>query len=122
MTVKHILIFSMFLLLITGCSLLQSPQKPQLEQAPDYYAPSDPMFDAKKYHNKEVDSMSDQVHVFRNREMDKLQVEGKREEEWRQDYADTMQKRAKWKNWLHKGNDETLMMSDKAKEINANLK
>jgi hypothetical protein len=119
---KHIFTFWVFVLLITGCSLLQSPQKPQLEQVPDYYAPSDPMFDAKEYHSKEVDSMSNQVHIFRNREMDKLQVEGKREEDWQKDYTDTVKKRKKWNNWLHKGNDETLMMSDKAKEINANLK
>ncbi|GHT21738.1 hypothetical protein FACS189419_03090 [Planctomycetales bacterium] len=119
-------IFILLLVLVTGCSLLEKRERlPNLESTPPYYQKSDPLADAQVYHDKNVQSMAEGVHVVRNREMERLEAAGKIEKEdkeWEEDYKKTMERRAKWARFFKKGQDETLMMSDSAKEINKNLK
>jgi hypothetical protein len=111
--------------LLSGCSLLQKEPHPNIENTPPYYQSEKSLSEARMYHNDSVKGMAENVHIVRNREMEELEKANKmaeKDELWEQDYQKTMERRAKWSGWFKKGQDETLMMSDKAKEINRNLK
>ncbi|MDR3181584.1 MAG: hypothetical protein LBT89_01470 [Planctomycetaceae bacterium] len=121
---KFIFFLAVFAL-FAGCSLLQKEPRPNIENTPPYYQNDKTLTEAQMYHNDSVKGMAEGVHIVRNREMEELEKANKlaeKDELWEQDYQKTMERRSKWSNWFKKGQDETLMMSDKAKEINRNLK
>ena len=112
-------------LLSTGCNMMESRKKPRIEEAPPYYQSSE-MDQMRSFHEKERESMSKQVYIARNKELEKLNKEieeEKKDKAWEEDYQRTMERREKWNIWnkFKSGGDKTFLMSDEAKRINNNL-
>jgi hypothetical protein len=107
-----------FLLLLfvvsAGCTILDR-RPPNLESAPPYWQPEsqrvvqNQLEEMRVFHDKESAKMSEDIHVFRNREMERLAKAGKELEKdklWQEDYEKTIERREKWASWFKKKNKE----------------
>jgi hypothetical protein len=97
-----------------GCTVLDR-HPPNVESAPPYWQPEsqravqNQLEEMRVFHDKESAKMSEEVHVFRNKEMDRLASAGKELEKdklWQEDYEKTLERREKWTSWFKKKNKE----------------
>lgn len=108
-----------------GCNLFESRKKPVIEEAPPYYQ-ADELSRMRSFHEKDRENTANQVHIVRNKELEKLNreiEEQKKDKEWEEDYQRTLERREKLSFWkkFKSGGDKTYMMSDEAKRIHNNL-
>lgn len=71
-------------------------------------------------HATERDRMIEDVWVFRNSEFQKLEQADLVERQEKKKETERKNKKSSFRNWFSSG-DNTLMMSDEAKRIHANL-
>lgn len=108
----------------SGCTL-DGWRKPNIEETPPYYQNNE--FDnMRSLHDRERESMANQMHIVRNKELERLEKaieEDKKDKEWEEDYQRTLERREKWNLWnkFKSGGDKTYLMSDEAKKIHSNL-
>ncbi len=105
--------------------MLESQKKPRIEATPPQYQP-DEFAAMRAFHDQNRESMASQVHVARNKELEKLHQEieeQKKDQEWDEDYQQTLERREKLSFWkkFKSGGDKTYLMSDEAKKIHNNL-
>ncbi len=78
------------------------------------------------FHEKDRENMASQVHIARNKELERLnrEIDQQNEDgEWEEDYQRTLERREKLSFWkkFKSGGDQTYLMSDEAKKIHGNL-
>jgi len=103
-----------FLLLMfsvsAGCTMLDRNQPPNVTTAPPYWQSESQrqladrqLGEMRAFHEKESVKMTDDMHVFRNHEMERLESVGeelKKDKLWQEDYEKTVEKRKKWTSWF----------------------
>ena len=102
-----------------GCNLLDRQPAPNIEATPPYWQSQNQLEDLRSFHEKEsakMSKMSEEVHIVRNREMERLEAAGKeleKDKHWQEDYEKTLERREKWTSWFKKKdkNDAPLMSS-----------
>jgi hypothetical protein len=107
------LFLSLLFVVSAGCTMLDR-RPPNLESAPPYWQPESQrvqsqLEEMRVFHDKESAKLSEDIHVFRNREMDRLASAGKEVEKdklWQEDYKKTIERREKWTSWFKKKNKE----------------
>jgi hypothetical protein len=83
---------------------------PNIETTPPYWQSQSQLEELRLFHEKETANMarmSEDVHVVRNREMERLEAASKeleREKLWQEDYEKTVEQRANWASWFKKKN------------------
>lgn len=104
-------LFFFFVTTATGCSLLDRQSPPNIETTPPYWQPQSQLKELRTYHDKEstkMSQMSNEIHIVRNREMERLEAAGKELEKEQQhqqeDYEKTVERREKWAGWFKKKN------------------
>ena len=120
---KHLFILLVALVMAAGCNLLERQPPPNIETTPPYWQPQSQLEGLRTFHEQEsakMAKMSDDVHVVRNREMERLEAAGKELEQeklWQEDYEKTIERREKWAGWFKKKNqDDVPMTSSRADE------
>jgi Asp-tRNA(Asn)/Glu-tRNA(Gln) amidotransferase A subunit family amidase len=111
-----------------GCTLLDRQPAPNIETTPPYLqSQRNQLEELRSFHDKEsvkMSKMSDDVHIIRNREMERLETAGKELEKdklWQEDYERTLERREKWAGWFKKKNkdkDEAPLISNRTDEAN----
>jgi hypothetical protein len=110
---------------LSGCGLLESRKKPHIEEVPPYYQHNGTSSEFRSYHDRERENMANQVHIVRNREMERLtnsesEKEKEKDRQWEEDVKATQEKRAKF--WgKFKITDKNFLRSDEAVRISSNL-
>jgi len=105
---KHLYIPLLTLVLAAGCTL-DSQQRTSVTPPPPYWQSQnqqmrDQLSEMRVFHEKESEKMSDDLHVFRNYEIERLEAAGKqlqREQVAKQVPEQTPAKREKW-SWFKK--------------------
>lgn len=110
--ILSVLCFS--LLLTAGCGLLESRKKPNVEESPPYY---------QSYRDEQRKGMTQQVHVFRNRELEKLeQAQSEEESEQAEEQKTAVVEKKDKKKWFPFGIDsKSFFRSEEAARISSNL-
>jgi hypothetical protein len=107
----------------SGCGLLSGHKKPRIEEVPPYYQHNKTSTELQSYHDQERENMATQVHIVRNREMERLINSEKKEEkeqQWQEETKTTQEKREKFWNKF-KFTDKNFLRSDEAVRISSNL-
>ncbi|MDR2114916.1 MAG: hypothetical protein LBP87_00890 [Planctomycetaceae bacterium] len=111
------------LVFLCGCGLFQSRKKPHIEEIPPYYQQSRANTEIRSYHDYERENMANQVHVVRNREMERLinsENEEKKEQQWENEIKTNQEKQTNfWDKF--KIHDKNFLRSDEAVRISSNL-
>ena len=108
MPMKKSLFVLLFVFAAGGCHLLDRQPPPNIEATPPYWQPQSQLEGLRTFHEKEsvkMQQMSNEVHIVRNREMERLEAAGKeleREKQWQYDYEKTVERREKWTGWFKK--------------------
>jgi hypothetical protein len=113
MSSKYLFIPCLLVIVSAGCTVLER-QPPEVATAPPYWQSQselaqDQLDEMRAFHDKESAKMMEEMHVFRNREMERLANAGKeleRDKRWQEDYEKTLQRREKWTSWFKKKNKE----------------
>jgi hypothetical protein len=120
---NNCLFLALSLVFLSGCGLLESRKKPHIEEVPPYYQHNGASSELRSYHDRERENMTNQVHIVRNREMERLTNSEKQEEkeqQWEEEVKATQEKRAKfWDKF--KITDKHFLRSDEAVRISSNL-
>jgi hypothetical protein len=121
----NFLIVVSFVFLFGGCGLLESRKKPRIEEVPPYYQHNGSS-EFRSYHDRERENMASQVHIVRNREMERLtnseKDDGKKDHQWedKDNTKTTPEKQTKfWDKF--KITDKNFLRSDEAVRISSNL-
>ena len=107
---KKSLFVLLFVFAVGGCHLLDHQPSPNIETTPPYWQPQSQLEELRAFHDREsvkMQQMSNEVHIVRNREMERLEAAGKeleKEKEWQDDYEKTVERREKWTGWFKKKN------------------
>jgi hypothetical protein len=127
MSSKNLFLLLMFVV-SAGCTMLdRSP--PDIEAAPPYLQShsqrtQSQLDEMRVFHDKESAKMSEDMYIFRNREMERLVSTGKeleREKLWQEDYEKTLERREKWTSWFKKKNKESKGDSSVANGANKTI-
>ena len=120
---KHLFILLFALVMTAGCNLLERQPPPNIETTPPYWQSQSQLEGLRSFHEQEsakMAKMSDDVHIVRNREMERLEAAGKELEQeklWQEDYEKTVERREKWAGLFKKKNqDEAPMTGSRADE------
>ena len=109
-TTKVFFVLIFFFATAAGCSLLDRQPPPNIETTPPYWQPQSQMEELRSFHDKEsakMSQLSNEVHIVRNREMERLEAASKeleKEQHWQEDYEKTVERREKWSGWFKKKN------------------
>ena len=114
MSSKYLFTLLQILILSVGCSLLDR-SSPNVATTPPYWQPQgdhaqSQLNELRAFHDKESAKMSDDVHVFRNREMERLAHTGKEleiDQRGQDDHEKNMERREKWTSWFPKKNKKS---------------
>jgi hypothetical protein len=117
------------LVFLSGCGLLESRKKTRIEEVPPYYQHGKINSELRSYHDRECENMTNQVHIVRNREMERLIKSGEEEQQEQQEQQQQQQENGikttqekKEKFWdKFKINDKNFLRSDEAVRISSNL-
>jgi hypothetical protein len=88
---------------VAGCNLLDRSPPPSIETTPPYWQPQSQLEELRSFHEKESAKIADDMHVFRNHEMARLENAGKELEKdklWQEDYEKTLERRNKMTSWF----------------------
>lgn len=125
---KNLFLLLSFVVLLAGCNLLADRQPPpNVEKVPPYWQSKNELDALRSFHDSESDRMtteSKEVHIVRNREMERLEAAGKElkeEQLWQEDYEKTIARREKWFGWFNKKENTPAVSSNTAGE-NKNLR
>ena len=94
-------------IMMVGCAFLEQRPAPNIANTPPYWQPQNQLAELRAFHEKESAKMSDEMHVVRNREMERLEAAAKdleREQRWQESYEKTVERREKWGSWFKRGN------------------
>ena len=93
-----------------GCTMLDRQSPPNVATAPPYWQSESQrqladsqLAEMRAFHEKESAKIAEDVHVFRNHEMVRLENAGKELEKdrlWQEDYEKTIERRNKWTSWF----------------------
>jgi len=94
-----------------GCGLFDRQSPPSVVTPPPYLQSQNQQMhnqlaELRVFHEKESAQIAEDMHVVRNREMERLGAVGKELEKdrlWQEDYAKTLERRSKWASWFKKG-------------------
>jgi len=121
---KHLFVL-LLIFAAAGCNLLDRQPTPNIEMTPPYWQSQRQLEELRTFHEKEsakMSKMSDEVHVVRNREMERLEAAGKELEKdklWQEDYDKTLERRAKMSSWFKKKDkNEAPAISNRTDEAN----
>ena len=92
---------------LSGCGLFGGPSSQKFQEPPPYY-------------QSQRDEMVEHARIYRQSELSRLEKGATELETEKQREEVAAAKKAKKKNWFGKG-DETFLMSEEAKKINANF-
>jgi len=114
MSSKYHFVLLLTLVLSAGCNILDR-SSPNVATTPPYWQPqgqhTQSQFDEMRaFHDKESAKMSEDMHVFRNREMERLAKAGKEleiEKYQQEDYEKTLERRERWTSWFKKKDKES---------------
>ena len=109
MSIRYLFILFLLFAVSAGCTILDR-RPPAVATAPPYLQSQnelaqDQFDEMRAFHDKESAKMAEEMHVFRNREIERLAVAGKeleKDQRWQEDYEKTLQRREKW-NWSFSG-------------------
>jgi hypothetical protein len=110
------LFLSLLFVVSAGCTMLDR-RPPNLESAPPYWQPEsqrvvqNQLEEMRVFHDKESAKMSEDIHIFRNQEIERLASAGKELEKdklWQEDYEKTLKRREKWTSWFKKKDKESI--------------
>ena len=131
---KHLFILLLLIFTAAGCTLLDRQPAPNVEVTPPYWQPQsqlaqEQLAELRAFHEKEsakMSKMSDEIHIVRNREIERLEAAEKfvdEENRWQEDYAKTLEKREKWTSWFKKKKkDETPLVSNRTDSASKNTR
>jgi uncharacterized protein YxeA len=113
MSSKYLFLLLMFAVSV-GCSMLVR-RPPNIEAASPYLQSQSQrtqiqLEEMRAFHDKESTKNLEDIHIFRNHEMERLANTGKeleKEKLWQDDYEKTLERREKWTSWFKKKNKET---------------
>lgn len=113
MSSKYLFVLILTLILSAGCNILDR-SAPNVVTTPPYWqlqgGYTQSQFDEMRaFHEKESAKMSEDMHVFRNREMERLATAGKELEiETQRQEGDkkAVERREKWTSWFNKKGKE----------------
>ena len=113
MSSRYLYILILLFAVSAGCAMLDR-KPPEVATTPPYLQSQselaqDQLDEMRAFHDKESAKMSEEMHVFRNREIERLAETGKeleRDKRWQEDYERTLQRREKWTSWFKKKNKE----------------
>ena len=121
---KHLFILIFAFVLATGCNLLERQPPPNIETTPPYWQPQSQLEGLRTFHEQEsakMAKMSEDVHIVRNREMERLEAAGKELEQdklWQEDYEKTVERREKWAGlFKKKSQDDTPLVGETSKKV-----
>jgi hypothetical protein len=109
------------LVIFAGCGLLESRTKPHIEEVPPYYQHDRFSSEARSYHDRESENMTNQVHIVRNREMERLtnaKEEEEKETKENQEKGESFWNKFKMNNKI---TDKNFLRSEEAARISANF-
>jgi hypothetical protein len=115
------------LAVFTGCGLLESRKKPRIEEVPPYYQHGGLSSEWQSYHDRERENMTNQVHIVRNREMERLansENEEEKERQYEKEVKATQKKQETFWNKFKindKVTDKNFLRSEEAARISSNL-
>ena len=119
---KHLFILLLIFATVVGCNLLDRQPAPNIKTTPPYWQSQRQLEELRTFHEKESAKMSQEMHVVRNREMERLEAAGKELEKdklWQEDYEKTLERRAKWTGWFKKKDKtEAPAISSRTDEAN----
>jgi len=113
MSSKHLFSLLLMIIVSAGCGILDR-SSPNVAALPPYWQPqgqaAPSQFDEMRaFHDKESAKMSEDMHVFRNREMERFATAGKElETDKRQQGSNetTVERQGTWTSWFKKKNKE----------------
>ena len=125
MSSKYLFVLLLTLVLSAGCSILDR-SSPNVATTPPYWQPhgqhAQSQFDEMRaFHEKESAKMLEDMHVFRNREMERLAKAGKEleiDKREQEDYEKTLERREKWTSWFNKKGKESTPEAPLVSETN----
>jgi len=107
---KYSFILLLMFTVSAGCNMLDRQPLPNVTTAPPYWQSQNQrqlaesqLEEMRAFHEKESAKISEDVHVFRNHEMARLEHAGKELEKdklWQEDYEKTVERRKKWTSWF----------------------
>ena len=119
--------------LSAGCNMLDRQSPPNVTTAPPYWQSEgqrqlaeNQLEEMRAFHKKESANIADDVYVFRNHEMARLENAGKELEKdklWQEDYEKTLEQRKKLTSWFKSKSKETtgdtpaMRMSEAGKNV-----
>lgn len=114
MPTKHFFALLLIFAMSAGCNLMDRQTPPNVAETPPYLQPrseqtQSQLAEMRVFHEKDFAKMSDDMHVARNREMERLGSAGKelaKDQLWQEDYEKTLERRAKWTSWFKKTGKE----------------
>ena len=112
-------------LVITGCSFLERQQTPNIATTPPYWQSQSQLAEMRAFHEKESAKMSEEVHIVRNREMERLETAGReleKEQRWQESYERTVERRERWGNWFSRRNKGGAQASSHADGSSGNVR
>jgi hypothetical protein len=109
-----------------GCNIMDRQPAPNVAAPPPYWqsqnrAAQSQLAEMRAFHEKESATISEEMHVFRNREIERLESAGKeleKERLWQEDYEKTLERREKRTSWFKKKNkDDAPLVSEASKKV-----
>ncbi|MCL2005637.1 MAG: hypothetical protein FWG73_05670 [Planctomycetaceae bacterium] len=114
MLIRHVFALLLFSLLASGCNVLDSRSSPSVMTVPPYWqsqnhTAQDQMADLRAFHEKESSNISEDLHVFRNREVERMAAESKEMKKSaprQENQANGTESKESWAwlNWFNKKN------------------
>ena len=130
---KYSFVLLLMLAASAGCHTLDRQPPPNVTAAPPYWQSQSQrqlaesqLNEMRTFHEKESAKLSEDVHVFRNHEMARLENAGKELEKdklWQEDYEKTVERRKKWTSWFKSQPQEntketpSMSMSNTSKDV-----
>ena len=110
MPAKYLFALLLMFAVMPGCGLLDRHSPPNIVSAPPYLQSEnqqmrDQLTEMRIFHEKESAKISEDLHIVRNREMERLGAASKELEKdrlWQEDYEKTLARRSKWTSWFKK--------------------
>jgi len=129
---KYFFALLLMSLVSSGCNMMARQSSPNVTKAPPYWQSEGQrqladrqLEEMRAFHEKESAKIADDMHVFRNHEMERLENAGKeleRDKLWQEDYDKTLENRKKWTSWFKSKPKETTTDAPEMSVSEANKK
>ena len=131
--VKYFFVLLLVSTVSAGCNMLDRQATPNVTTPPPYWQSESErqlsesqLAEMRAFHEKESAKIADDMRVFRNHEMERLESAGKeleKDKQWQESYEKTLEQRKKWTSWFKSKPKETTndTPSMKVSEVSKNV-